>query len=41
MKDIIINKMNEGLDIDVPLYTWNTIPDSLKNFWHEYFINKQ
>ena len=32
-KRIIINKMNEGQEEDVPLYTWKTIPESLKQFW--------
>ena len=38
MKQKIINKMNEGQESDVPLYTWNTIPNSLKIFWHKYFL---
>jgi len=36
MKEQIINKVNEGRERDVPLYTWKTIPDSIKNFWIEW-----
>ena len=33
IKKRIIDKMNEGQEQDVPLYTWETIPKSLKQFW--------
>jgi hypothetical protein len=38
MKQKIINKMNEGQESDVPLYTWSTIPKGLRIFWHKYFL---
>jgi hypothetical protein len=41
MKQKIINKMNEGQESDVPLYTWATIPKGLRMFWHKYYLNKQ
>jgi len=41
MKQKIINKMNEGQESDVPLYTWSTIPKGLRIFWHKYYLNKQ
>ena len=37
MKDKIINKMNEGKESDVALYNWQTIPESLKQFWTNYY----
>lgn len=40
MKQKIINKMNEGQEQDVPLYTWKTIPNSLKEFWFKQFKKK-
>jgi hypothetical protein len=33
MQKKIIDKMNEGQEKDIPLYTWKTIPNSLKEFW--------
>ena len=33
----IIDKLNEGQESDVPLYTWKTIPQSLKRFWINYY----
>ncbi len=33
-KQLIIDKMNEGQELDVPLYTWKTIPYSFKHFWY-------
>jgi hypothetical protein len=33
MEQAIINKMNEGQESDVTLYTWQTIPQALKEFW--------
>jgi len=41
MKQQIIDKMNDGQEKDVPLYTWETIPDSLKQFWTEQFKNEK
>ena len=41
MQEKIINKMNEGQEVDAMLYNWENIPDSLKNFWHKYFINNK
>ena len=40
MKNRIINKMNEGQESDVPLYTWKTIPNSLKEFWFNQLKDK-
>jgi len=37
MKQKIIDKLNEGQESDVPKYTWNTIPESLKRFWINYY----
>lgn len=37
IKQKIIDKMNEGQEVDVPKYTWETIPDSLKRFWINYY----
>lgn len=39
MKKKIISKMNEGQEKDVPQYTWNTIPEVLKEFWTNHFNN--
>jgi len=36
MKEQILNKVNEGRERDVPPYTWETIPDSIKKFWIEW-----
>jgi hypothetical protein len=40
MKQKIIDKLNEGQEQDVPLYTWETIPNSLKKFWSKQFKKK-
>lgn len=40
MKKKIIDKLNKGQEIDVSLYTWETIPQSLKRFWLNYYKNK-
>lgn len=40
MKQKIIDKLNKGQEIDVSLYTWETIPQSLKRFWLNYYKNK-
>lgn len=37
VKQKIIDKLNEGQELDVELYTWETIPSSLKRFWLNYF----
>jgi hypothetical protein len=37
IKQKIIDKMNQGQEVDVPLYTWETIPQSLKRFWIKYY----
>ena len=37
-KNRIIAKMNEGNDT---IYTWKTIPMSLKKFWNEWFKNEK
>ena len=37
IKQKIIDKINQGQESDVPLYTWNTIPQSLKMFWINYY----
>ena len=34
IKERIIDKVNESQEEDVPLYTWETIPESLKQFWY-------
>jgi len=34
MKEKILEKVNEGQEEDVLPYTWETIPDSLKEFWY-------
>jgi hypothetical protein len=39
MKQKIINKMNEGQEEDVPLYTWETIPNNLKQFWKQWLVD--
>jgi len=41
MKEKIIDKLNKGQETDVPLYTWKTIPKSLKSFWQKYYSNEQ
>jgi len=33
----IIDKVNENQEPDVDLYTWETIPLSLRRFWANYF----
>jgi len=33
----IIDKLNENQEPDVELYTWETIPLSLRRFWANYF----
>ena len=33
----IIDKINQGQELDVPLFTWDNIPDSLKRFWLNYY----
>jgi len=33
----IIDKVNENQEPDVELYTWETIPLSLRKFWVNYF----
>lgn len=40
IKERIINKMNQGQEEDVPLYTWKTIPESLKQFWYNQLKEK-
>lgn len=35
----IIDKVNEGQESDVIPFTWDTISDTLKSFWDEYFNN--
>ena len=37
IKKRIIDKINEGQEPDVKLYRWETISDSLKFFWSDYF----
>ena len=37
IKQKIIDKLNQGQESDVPLYTWETIPQSLKSFWLNYY----
>lgn len=37
----IIDKMNEGREIDSHFFTWDTIPKSLKTFWANYFQQKK
>ena len=32
--ELIVSKVNEGQESDVPMYTWDTIPESLKQFWY-------
>lgn len=32
--ELIVSKVNEGQESDVPPYTWDTIPESLKQFWY-------
>ena len=32
--ELIVSKVNEGQESDVPQYTWDTIPESLKQFWY-------
>ena len=34
MKEKIVSKVNEGQESEVPQYTWDTIPESLKQFWY-------
>lgn len=33
----VIAKMNQNQEVDAHKYSWNTIPNSLKKFWIEYF----
>lgn len=33
MRQTIIDKMNEGQEADTAPYTWETIPNGLKEFW--------
>jgi len=33
--------MNEGQEVDAMFYNWENIPNSLKIFWHKYYLNKQ
>ena len=37
MRNKILNKVNEGQEADVIPYTWKTIPETLKQFWHNYY----
>ena len=37
IKQKIIDKLNQGQELDVPLYTWETIPESLKRFWINFY----
>jgi len=37
MKEKIVSKVNEGQEKDVAPYTWETIPDSIKQFWFNEF----
>lgn len=41
MKQKIIDKINEGQEFDVALYTWDNIPKSLKIFWKHYYNNQK
>jgi hypothetical protein len=36
MKEKILNKINEGQEADVALYTWDIAPESLKDFWFKH-----
>jgi len=33
----IIDKVNENQEEDVELYAWDTIPNSLRHFWANWF----
>ena len=33
----ILDKINEGQEKDVALYTWDTLPPALNEFWSKYF----
>jgi hypothetical protein len=36
MKEKVLNKINQGQESDVKPYTWETAPESLKDFWFKY-----
>lgn len=36
-KQQVIAKMNQNKEEGGHIYSWNTIPNSLKKFWIEYF----
>jgi hypothetical protein len=33
----IVDKVNENQELDAQLYTWATIPKTLRLFWIDYF----
>lgn len=37
----VINKMNENQERDAHVYSWRSIPNSLKIFWLDYFREKK
>lgn len=37
----VISKMNENKEPDAHVFSWRTIPYSLKLFWIEYFREKK
>jgi len=41
VKQQIINKLNEGREPDAHIFSWRTIPYSLKTFWLQYFKEKK
>lgn len=37
----VIDKLNQGQEIDAHKYSWNSIPLSLRKFWCRYFLEQK